>query len=130
GDVGGTASGVASLNGLTGNVDITSSNNSIDVNLAGLDVNISLADDAVTTNKIADNQVTFDKIQLITSNRLMGNLGGGISVGEVSIAGGLSLTGGGFGTLTTSPFSGDVTTPPQSFVTTISNNAVSNSKFR
>ncbi len=94
------------------------------VNLGG---DASISNTGVLT--IANNAVTFAKMQFITSNRLLGNLGGGVDIGEVQIAGGLALTGSGYGTLTTSPFTGDVTTPPESFVTTIADSVITNNKI-
>lgn len=42
GDIGGTAAGVASLNGLTGNLNITSSDSTLNVNPVGPDIDVTL----------------------------------------------------------------------------------------
>ena len=49
---------------------------------------------SIITSMIADNNVTYAKIQQVTNNRLLGNFSGGTAnVSEYAIAGGLTVTG-------------------------------------
>ena len=88
----------------------------------------TLADDIVLTAKIANAAVTYVKLQNETASTLLGNAAGSLGTpGEVSLGASLAFVGS---ALQTVAHSGDVTTPANSFVTTIANNAVSNAKFR
>lgn len=91
--VGGGTGGDVTLDVNVDNVTIEVSSDAIQVK----DLSIStakLANGAVTTIKIGDNQVTFAKIQQIANNKLLGNVSGATgNVAEVSIITATDLSG-------------------------------------
>lgn len=75
---------------------------------------------------IANGVVSYAKIQNVAASRLLGNpTGGATSTSEISLGTTLIFSGS---ALQTAAHTGDVTTPANSFVTTIANNAVTNAK--
>jgi hypothetical protein len=89
--------------------------------------NISYTNDElypVTSDRIPANAVTFNKIQNINTDKILGRdtAGSGL-VEEVSVSGGLEFSN--TGAIQTSAFTGDVTKLAGSVSTTISNDAVS-----
>jgi hypothetical protein len=84
----------------------------------------------VATGGIANNAVTFDKIQSVTFQNLLGRSGPGSgNTQEVPLSGGLEFTGSAGG-LRRSALTGDVTASAGSNATTIANNAVNDAKLR
>lgn len=82
---------------------------------------------AVTTSKIADDNVTYAKIQNVTTDRLLGrDTAGSGDVEELTVTGGLEFTGTG---IQRSALTGDVTASAGSNSTTIANNAVTTAKI-
>lgn len=89
------------------------------------DVTASAGSNATT---IANDAVTFAKMQNIATDRLIGRDTAGTGDPEaISVGGGISFDG--TGTLQTSAFTGDVTKNAGDTVQTIANNAVSNAKL-
>jgi len=98
---------------------------------------LGITDLGIATGKIADNAVTYGKIQQVTSGRLIGRYSAGsgtaqeITLGlglSLSIGGELSASGGGGGGITA--LTGDVTAAGSgSVAATISNNAVTTLKI-
>ena len=83
---------------------------------------------AVTTAKIANDNVTFAKIENILTDSLIGRDTAGTGDPEnISLNATLSMTGG--GALQRAALTGDVTAAAGSNATTIANNAVTNSKM-
>ena len=82
---------------------------------------------AITTT-VANDAVTFAKMQNITTARLLGRATAGTGdVEEISLGATLAFSGT---SLQTAALTGDVTASANSFSTTIATNAVSNAKFR
>ena len=83
----------------------------------------------LNTASITAGAVTYAKIQNVTGSRLIGNpTGGSAAPSEIGLTGTLIFSGS---TLGTAAFTGDVTTPTiNSFVTTITANAVTYAKFQ
>ncbi len=74
GDVGGVDSGVASIEGLTGDINLKSTDTSLSIIPdSPNDIDLQIAVDGITTNKIADNQVTNDKIRQSLALSILGN---------------------------------------------------------
>lgn len=111
---------------LTG--DVTSAANSFVTTIANNAVTTAkIADGQVTTAKIADAQVTYAKIQSEAATTLLGNpTGGPLAPSEITVGATLAFVGT---VLQTTAFSGDITTPVNSFVTTIANNAITTAKI-
>ena len=77
---------------------------------------------------IDPNAVTFAKIQQINTDKLLGrDTAGTGNVEEIGVNGGVEFDGS--GNIRTSAFTGDVTKPAGSTVTTIADNAVTNAKL-
>jgi len=97
---------------------------------------LGITDLGIATGKIADNAVTYSKIQQVTSSRLLGRYSAGsgtaqeITLGSglsLSIGGELSASGGGGGI---TALTGDVTASGTgSVVATIANDAVTSAKI-
>lgn len=88
----------------------------------------TISNNAVTTLKIANLAVTYSKIQNVSPVSLLGNPTGlSATLQEILLGSTLSFVGN---TIETVAFTGDVTTLINSFVTTISSNAVTYSKFQ
>jgi hypothetical protein len=90
--------------------------------------NGKLADDAVQTNKIGDESVTFAKMQLVATDSLLGRdtaLTG--KVEQLTVGGGIEFTGS--GGIRTSAFTGDVTKAAGGTAQTIPNDTVTNAKL-
>lgn len=98
---------------------------------------LGITDLGIATGKIADNAVTYGKIQQVTSSRLLGRYSAGsgtaqeITLGSglsLSIGGELSASGGGGGGITA--LTGDVTAAGSgSVAATIANDAVTSAKI-
>lgn len=87
----------------------------------------TIAANAVTTGKIADNNVTIEKLQTIQSAHLLGRHGANTgNVQQVGIDGGLEIQGQ---NIRRAALTGDVTAPAGSNTTTIATGAVSTSKL-
>lgn len=87
----------------------------------------TIAANAVTTGKIADNNVTIEKLQTIQSAHLLGRHGANTgNVQQVGIDGGLEIQGQ---NIRRAALTGDVTAPAGSNTTTIANDAVTNAKL-
>lgn len=87
---------------------------------------LTIANDAVTTAKIGNSQVTYAKLQNMTTDRLLGRdttLSGVVE--ELTVGGGLEFTGA--GGIQTSAFTGNVTKTAGGTVLTISSGVVTNS---
>ena len=88
-----TASDVVTLDINVDNATIEIDTDAIRVKDLGIST-AKLANGAVTTVKLGDNQVTYAKIQQVANNKLLGNVSGGTaSVAEVSIITATDLTG-------------------------------------
>lgn len=88
----------------------------------------SIAADAVTTAKIANANVTYAKIQNVTSDRLLGrDTAAAGNTEEITVGGGLEFTGS--GGIQRSALTGDVTAAAGSNATTIANNVVTLAKM-
>jgi len=86
-----------------------------------------IANNAITTSKIADNQVTYSKIQTISANRLMGNsTGSTANVAEIPLNSTLEFS---TGNLQRAALTGDVTATAGSNSTTIATGAVTTTKI-
>ena len=82
----------------------------------------------IGTTQLANNSVTYAKIQNETPSTLLGNPdGSAVPPSEISLGATLAFVGT---ALETSALTGDVTTSANSFATTISANAVTYSKFQ
>mgnify|MGYP000849646945 FL=1 len=81
----------------------------------------------IATAGIANNAVTFAKMQAVSASVLLGNDATGTAVEEITLGATLAFSGA---VLQTAAHTGDVTTSANSFATTIATNAVSNAKFR
>jgi len=125
--------GVLSDSLLSGHIFVgNASNIATDVAMSG-DATISnagvltIANNAVTTSKILNSNVTYGKIQNVAASRLLGNpTGGATSVSEISPGATLAFIGT---ALQTTALSGDVTSGANSFATTIAANAVTTAKI-
>lgn len=92
------------------------------------DTAVTPDDLSVDTAKIANNAVTYAKIQNATNERLLGRgVGAPGAVQEISLAGGLEFASA---SLLRSALSGDVTAPAGSGATTIANAAVTYAKIQ
>jgi len=89
---------------------------------------LTIANSAITTVKILDANITFAKIQNITTDRLLGRdtAGSGV-IEELTASGGLEFTGTG---IQTSAFTGDVTKTAGGIALTIANDAVTYAKIQ
>jgi hypothetical protein len=95
----------------------------------GGNITVSIAALGISTAKIADDAVTFAKIQNITTDRLLGrDTAATGDVEEITVGGGLEFTGA-LG-IQRSALTGDVTASAGSGTTTIAANAVTDSKLR
>ena len=103
---------------LTGDVTASAGSNST-----------TIANLAVTTGKIADDAVTYAKIQNISvTDRILGrDTTGAGDIEELTVSGGLEFTGS--GGIQRSALTGDVTASAGSNSTTIANNAVTTAKI-
>jgi len=101
-----------------------------DVTAAAGSGSTTIANDAVTTAKILDDNVTYAKIQNVSAtDRILGrDTAGAGDIEELTVGGGLEFTGG--GGIQRSALTGDVTATAGSNATTIANNAVTNAMIR
>lgn len=89
----------------------------------------TIANNAVTTAKIADDQVTFAKMQEIATDRLIGrDTAATGNPEELTVGGGVEFTGA--GGIQRSALTGDVTASAGSGATTIANDAVTYAKMQ
>jgi hypothetical protein len=113
-----TGTGGIQRSALSGDVTATAGSNST-----------TIANNAVTTVKIADDQVTFAKMQNIATDRLLGrDTAASGDPEELTVGGGVEFTG--TGGIQRSALTGDVTATAGSNSTTIANNAVTDAKIR
>jgi hypothetical protein len=112
----------------TGSLGIQRSALTGDVTCAAGSGATTIANDAVTTAKIANNQVTFAKVQQITTDRLLGrDTASTGNVEEISVGGGLEFSGS--TAIQRSALTGDVTASAGSNACTIPNDTVTNAKL-
>lgn len=114
-----TGSGGIQRSALTGDVTASAGSSST-----------TIAPNAVTTSKIADDQVTYAKMQNVTAaSRLLGrgSAGGAGDPEELTASGGVEISGT---TVQRSALTGDVTASAGSSTTTIANNAVTYAKMQ
>ena len=91
------------------------------------DINGAMTTSLLDTDDFVTNTLTYPKLQQETAKTILGNpMVSTSNVQEISMGATLTLTGGQLQTLA---MSGDVTTPANSFVTTISAGAVTSSKM-
>lgn len=100
-----------------------------DVTVSSGGTSIQIDANAVGTSEIANDAVTFDKIQNITTDRLLGrDSASSGNTEEVSVGGGLEFTGS--VSIQRSALTGDVTAAAGSDSTTIANDAVTYAKIQ
>lgn len=100
-----------------------------DVTVSGGGASIQIDASAVGTTEVADDAVTFAKIQNITSDRLLGrDTAASGNTEEISVGGGLEFTGS--TSIQRSALTGDVTAAAGSGSTTIPNDTVTYAKMQ
>lgn len=115
----GAGTGNGTVTSVTGTAPIASS--------GGTAPNLSLNAGGVSTSHLADDSVTFAKMQNVNEERLLGrDVGGGDPV-ELTVGGGLIFTG--TGGIQTGTWGGDITKTAGSSTITINNNAVTTAKI-
>lgn len=89
---------------------------------------LTLAPGFVTTAMIANNAVTYAKMQQVAASSLVGNPTGALANAQgITLGATLAFSGS---ALQTAAITGDVTASANSFATTLATNVVSNAKFR